>query len=85
MEKLVMYQEGNKFVMTRKKEVDKLDAEEVIRNLDQSREQLEELKKNVKEFERDIKVMETFEEAAKALREGEIKQGRKDREDAKRS
>ncbi len=65
--------------MTRKRDIRTLDAEELIRELSDAREQLSELQGQIKEFERDIKIMEKFEDAAKNIREVDVKQAKIDR------
>ena len=77
--KLLVYQKGMNFVLTRTQETTELDAEELLRNLEQAREQLSETKKRIEEFERDIKVMERLESAARMIRDKEISEGREER------
>ena len=77
--KLLVYQKGQKFVLTRTQETTELDAEELLRNLEQAREQLSETKKRIEDFERDIKVMERLESAARMIRDKEISEGREER------
>jgi len=77
--KLLVYQKGQIFVLTRKQENSEVDAEELLRNLDQAREQLAETKKRILEFERDIKEMEKLEPIAQRIRDEEVEQGREQR------
>ena len=77
--KLVIYQKGQSFVLTRPKENQELDAEELLRNLEVAREQLAETKKRIEEFERDIKVMESLEPIARKIRDSEVQHGRQER------
>lgn len=79
MESVIVYQRGKNFCMTRKRDIRTLDAEELIRELSDAREQLSELQGQIKEFERDIKIMEKFEDAAKNIREVDVKQAKIDR------
>ena len=77
--KLLVYQKGMKFVLTRTQETTELDAEELLRNLEQAREQLSETKKRIEEFERDIKQMEKLEPIARRIRDKEIEEGKEAR------
>ena len=77
--KLLVYQKGMNFVLTRKQENQEIDAEELLRNLDQAREQLVETKKRIEEFERDIKEMEKLEPIARRIRDEEVNKGREQR------
>ena len=83
MEEVVIYQKGKNFVFTRRQSKDELDAEELLRNLNKVREQLKEMKSNIDEFERDIKVMEEFESLAKTMRDEELTKAKKDIEQTK--
>ena len=76
MNKLILYQKNDKFVLTRTKQDIFLDAEEFLRNLETSREQLAETKKQLEEFERDIIQMEKLEPIARKLRDKEVEDGK---------
>ena len=76
MNKLILYQKNDKFVLNRTKQDIVLDAEEFIRNLETSREQLAETKKQLEEFERDIIQMEKLEPIARKLRDKEVEDGK---------
>ena len=77
--KLLVYQKGMNFVLTRQQENQDIDAEEFLRNLEQAREQLTETKKRIEEFERDIRIMEKLEPIARRIRDEEIIKGRQQR------
>ena len=79
MQKIIIYQEKKRFCMTRARDVRKLDAEELLRELHNSREQLKETQEQLDEFKRDIVEMEKFEALAKTIREDEIAQAKVDR------
>ena len=77
--KLITYQKKDKFILTRTLEKEELDAEEFLRGLEQSREQLIEMKKRIKDFEIDVKQMEKLEQTARRIRDEEIEEGREQR------
>lgn len=81
--KLVMYQKGQNFVLTRAQEKKEIDAEELLHNLEAAREQLKDHMISIEEFRRDIKEMERLEPLAKRMRDGEIKESKKQRSDLK--
>lgn len=78
MKKLVIYQKNKEFVLTRQQDKNTMDAEELLRNLHQAREQLKETEESMVEFKRDIAVMETFEAVAQKLRDKEVEDGKED-------
>ncbi len=80
VEKLVVYQKRNNFVLTRLRQEQVLDAEEFLHNLEASREQLKQTKKDLGDFERDIKLMEKLEPLAKEMRDKEVQSGKKERQ-----
>ena len=71
--KLLVYQVGASFVLTRKSEKEVFDAEEFLRVLKNSKERLEWLK-------RDINEMEKMYQAARRIRDEEIKKGKRERD-----
>ena len=77
--KLITYQKGDKFILTRTLEKEELDAEEFLRGLEQSREQLKEMKKRIVEFEKDVRIMEILEPTARKIRNEEINEGKTQR------
>jgi|TARA_Y100000310_G_C20644398_1_gene795746 hypothetical protein len=79
MERLVIYQKKNNFVYTRKRETEDIDAETLLRNLNKSREQLAQLKIDMREFELDIEIMEKFETIAKKIRDRELEKSNAER------
>lgn len=79
--KLLIYQKGMNFVFTRERESKELDAEEFLRDLETAREQLSETKKRIEEFERDISIMSKLESVARRIRNNEVEEGRKQRQE----
>mgnify|MGYP001614278171 CR=1 FL=1 len=72
MKRMIVYQKANEFVLTREIEKEIFDAEEFLRVLNNSRERL-------KWLERDIKEMEKLEPVARRIRDKEIMEGRESR------
>ena len=83
VDKLIVYQKRMNFVLTRTRQEQVLDAEEFLNNLRTAREQLEATKEQIREFERDIKIMEKLEKLAIGIRYKEIKRGKEERDNLK--
>lgn len=80
MEELIMYQEMDKFCITRKRNIRKVDSQELILELSHAKDQLKQLEEQVKEFTRDIDKMEEYLPVAKNIREKEIAKSKEDRD-----
>ena len=79
MEPLYVYQKGKRFVISRVSEKSDLDAEEILRHLNNARKQLEDMEKGIEEFKRDIRRLEKFESSAKKIREEELVKAKNER------
>lgn len=72
MNKIITYQKGDKFVVTRMSEKNEFDAEEILRHIRQAREQYDEMKRGLEEFKRDLVELERLESVAKRIRDKEL-------------